>query len=148
VASLLFHSGAQEDVVTAGVLHDVIEKTDIELSDIRLRFGTRVAALVAAVSEDGRIPAYAERKAALRDQAASGGEEALLLFAADKVSKARKLRLHPHAARHRHRRLGHYRDCLRLLDEQLPRAPLVRALERELEALSRAMPERALTGAH
>jgi hypothetical protein len=105
-----------------------------------------VAKLVVAVTEDERIPAYAERKAALREQAARAGEEALMVFAADKLSKARELRLNPHATRHRRRRLVHYHDCFRLLDERMPGSPLVRGLERELDALA-APREPQLTGA-
>lgn len=48
-----------------------------------------------AVSDDDRITGYAKRKAALRQQVAGGGEEALTLFAADKLSKLRELRRNP-----------------------------------------------------
>ncbi len=136
-------------MIAAGALHDTIEKTDTDASELRKRFGTGVARLVVAVSEDERIASYAERKAALRNQAADAGEEALMLLAADKVSKARELRLYPAAARRsRRRRLTHYRDCLCLLQERLPDSPLVRELEMELEALSLGeMSEPALAGA-
>ena len=98
VASLLYRVGAPDHLIAAGALHDTLEKTDTDASELRKRFGTRTARLVVAVSEDERISPYAERKAALRNQAAAAGEEALMLFAADKVSKARELRLYPTAA--------------------------------------------------
>jgi hypothetical protein len=47
---------------------------------------------VLAVSDDDRIMGYRERKAALRRQVADAGEDALALFAADKVSKLRERR--------------------------------------------------------
>jgi len=56
-----------------------------------------------------------------------------MVFAADKVSKARELRLHPGVARHASRRLAYYCDCLRLLEERLPDSPLVTQLGEELE---------------
>jgi (p)ppGpp synthase/HD superfamily hydrolase len=147
VASLLYHAGAPDHVIAAGVLHDVIEKTDSSAADLRSRFGTPVAELVVAVTEDERIRIYAERKAALRDQAARAGEDALMVFAADKLSKAREFRLHPQTARHRRRRLAHYRDCLRLLDERMPASPLVRGLASELQALGGSLREPQLAGA-
>jgi (p)ppGpp synthase/HD superfamily hydrolase len=46
----------------------VIEKTGARASQLRQRFGSRIVALVLAVSEDERIADYATRKAALRDR--------------------------------------------------------------------------------
>jgi hypothetical protein len=76
----------------------------------------------------------------LRTQVAAAGEEALMLFAADKVSKLRELSLTAAlpaartrgAKQVRDRRLAHYRGCLRLLRERLPDSPLVVLLETEL----------------
>src|SRR6476469_1719485 len=65
VASLLDCAGAPDHLVAAGVLHDTIEKTHVVASDLRERFGNRVATLVLAVSEDEHITGYARRKAAL-----------------------------------------------------------------------------------
>jgi (p)ppGpp synthase/HD superfamily hydrolase len=144
VASLLYYAGASDHLIAAGVLHDTIEKTEVIASDLRERFGSRVATLVLAVSEDETITGYARRKAALREQVARAGEEALMLFAADKLSKVRELRLDPTPARESHssgaaitrsrgRRLTHYRDCLELLQDQLPDSPLVEELRTELD---------------
>jgi hypothetical protein len=145
VASLLYYAGASDHLIAAGALHDTIEKTHVVASDLRKRFGSRVAMLVLAVSEDETVTGYARRKAALREQVASAGEEALMLFAADKLSKVRELRLDPTPARVSHsggaaitrtrgRRLTHYRHCLALLQEQLPDSPLVEELRTELDA--------------
>ena len=98
VASLLYHAGAPDHVIAAGVLHDTLEKTDATEAELAARFGARVAALVRAVTEDKRITSYAKRKAALREQAANAGQQALLVFAADKLSKVRELRLAARAA--------------------------------------------------
>src|SRR4029077_10953619 len=67
VASLLSDAGAPDHLIAAGVLHDVIEKTEATQSDLRERFGCKIAALVAAVSENEQISSYTARKAALRD---------------------------------------------------------------------------------
>jgi HD domain len=112
VASLLSASAAPDHLIAAGALHDVIEKTGVSAADLRERFGSRIATLVEAVSEDDRLTGYAERKAALRDQVARAGEEALTLFAADKISKVRELRIGGYGV-HRppRRRLAHWRCC-------------------------------------
>jgi (p)ppGpp synthase/HD superfamily hydrolase len=136
VASLLYHAGAPDHVIAAGALHDVIEKTPADASEVRCRFGSRIASLVVAVSEDEAISSYRERKAALRERAASTGEEALMVLAADKVSKARELQRYEQPPRARPRRIAHYRDCLLLLSERLPGSPLVRELDVELARLS------------
>ena len=145
VASLLYFAGAPDSVVAAGVLHDVIEDTDAAADDLRPRVGERVTRLVVAVSEDDRIDDFDARKAALRAQVAAG-PEARMLFAADKVSKVRELRLARErgvaddpAAAHK---LDHYRRSLDLLDEFAPGSPLVLRLGWELDQLD-ALPQLA-----
>ena len=93
VARLLYRAGAPDHVIAAGALHDTIEKTDTTAPDLTARFGLRIATIVLAVSEDQRISGYAERKAALRDQVARAGDDALIVLAADKISKVRELKL-------------------------------------------------------
>lgn len=146
VGWLLYRAGAPDQVIAAGVLHDVLEKTSVSVAQLRRSFGSPVANLVRAVSEDERIVGYGQRKAALRQQAASAGPEALMIFTADKVSKVHELRAAISMARRRHervdkslvrpRRLAHYRNCLGMLDERFGDAPLVELLRAELAGLS------------
>jgi (p)ppGpp synthase/HD superfamily hydrolase len=117
-------------VIAAGVLHDTIEKAGADFATLRARFGPRTAALVAAVSEDPEIPTYSRRKAALRAQVAHAGPEALMVFAADKVSKVRELRLDRAPSR---RRLTHYRRCVEMLEQRLSDSPLVVQLRAEFD---------------
>lgn len=155
VGSLLYRVGAPDDVIAAGLLHDTIEKTSTTAEDLHRQFGARVATLVLAVSEDPGIARWQSRKAALRRQVAAAGREALMVFAADKVSKARELRMAAVRAPERgvlrrgskaYRKLTHYRHCAELLDQQLPDSPLVQSLHHELEQLAFAEPV-ALAGA-
>jgi (p)ppGpp synthase/HD superfamily hydrolase len=141
VACLLYRAGAPDHVIAAGLLHDTIEKTDANAADLETRFGSRIATIVLAVSEDQWITGYAERKAALRDRVARAGDDALMVLAADKIAKVRELKLEI-AQRRAHtapvscsweRRLTHYRHCLRLLEEHVPDSPLVTTLRAELE---------------
>jgi len=137
VGALLYQAGAPDDVIAAGLLHDTLEKSEVAESELSRLFGAHVTGLVRAVTEDDRIRGYARRKAALRDQVAHAGNEALMLFAADKVSKARELSLGAGVGvTIRRRRLTHYRRCLALLQERLPDFSLVGMLQRELELLT------------
>ena len=138
VACLLHEAGYSDDVVAAGVLHDVIEETDANQGELEERFGSNVADLVAAVSDDPSIEDDARRKAALREQVAQAGECAVAVFAADKVSKARELRLRVEEGRFRRKdraKLDHYQASLEMLDELMPGHQLVDRLRAELDAV-------------
>ena len=92
VASTLSSRGYDDAVVAAGLLHDAVEKTETTIEAVRERCGDRVAAIVAAVTEDDTITDYAERKSKLRAQMAAAGVDAHAVYAADKLTKARELR--------------------------------------------------------
>lgn len=145
VAALLHGRGFDDEVVAAGLLHDAVEKTDADLAEVRRRFGDRVADLVAAVTEDPAIDDYEQRKAALRAQVAAAGSEALAVYAADKITKARELRAQAARAESSleepalRRRLDHYEASLRLLRPVAVDLPMVDQLAFELWAL-RALP--------
>jgi (p)ppGpp synthase/HD superfamily hydrolase len=138
VACLLHEAGYPDEVVAAGALHDVLEDTDAQRSELEERFGARVAELVSAVSEDPSIEDPIERKAALREQVARSGEYAAAVFAADKISKARELRTrqsHTRFERGDQAKITHYEASLEMLSGVLPGRELVEQLRGELQAL-------------
>ena len=140
VAHLLRDVGSPQRLVAAGLLHDTVERTEVTSRDLLQRFGRDVAELVGAVTEDPRLGSYRERKSALRRRATGSGEEAAILFAADKVSKVRQYRAQVAQAGEveelpRPRRLHHYRQSLRRLERTIPGHPLVVRLEAELAGL-------------
>jgi (p)ppGpp synthase/HD superfamily hydrolase len=142
VASLLNDAGYPDHVIAAGALHDVIEDTDTEPREISDRFGSKVALLVTAVTDNPSIEDKAERKAALRSQVARAGEEAVAVFAADKISKARELRLRGSRERFdsdTRAKIEHYEASLEMLEELMPGHAFVDQLRTELEAV-RALP--------
>ena len=130
VARLLREAGCSPAVIAAGLLHDIVENTAVTLEDIRSRFGTTVAALVAAVTDDPSVTSYHQRKRGLREQVRKAGGDAALLFAADKISKARELAAGD--GPDRPQRLEHYRASLGMLQRLAPQHPLVRRLADEL----------------
>jgi (p)ppGpp synthase/HD superfamily hydrolase len=143
VACLLHEAGYHDEVVAAGVLHDVLEDTDADHGELEARFGRRVADLVDAVTDDPSIEDHAERKAALRGQVAAAGECAAAVFAADKVSKARELRVRVSRGRFQRAddsKFAHYEASLAMLADLIPGHDLVDQLRLELEALH-ALPQ-------
>ena len=147
VAALLSGRGYDDDVIVAGVLHDVLEKTSATASELRARFGDRVAGIVEAVTEDCTIAEFGERKAALRDQVARAGEEVCAVYAADKIAKARELRQQTACACVRPdepgyaRKLEHYQQGLEMLRVASATPALAEQLAFELWALRVLPPE-------
>jgi (p)ppGpp synthase/HD superfamily hydrolase len=92
VAELLIKHRCGDEVLAAALLHDVVEKSDIGASEVRERFGERVADLVEALTEDETIDAYEERKKEHRWRVARAGPDAMAIFAADKLTNVAMLR--------------------------------------------------------
>jgi GTP pyrophosphokinase len=92
VAELLIELGHGEQTIAAALLHDVVEKSETESSEVRERFGDAVADLVEALTEDQTIDDYEERKGEHRQRVAGAGREALAIFAADKLTNVTMLR--------------------------------------------------------
>jgi (p)ppGpp synthase/HD superfamily hydrolase len=139
VAQLLRGRDYPDAVIAAAVLHDVVEDTRTELGELEREFGAHVCRLVAAVTEPVPLGPYPERKERLRAAVADAGPEALAIYAADKVAKARELRLRlardPDALPDREK-LEHYDRSLSLLEDRLGGHPLVDQLRFELETLA------------
>jgi (p)ppGpp synthase/HD superfamily hydrolase len=152
VASLLYSCRASDEVVAAGVLHDVLENTRVGFEQINVEFGPRVAGLVAAVTENPKIKSERARKAALRRQVRVAGSDAAAIFAADKLAKVRELRTRVTHARLASeplpadvgRKLAHYRASLRMLEQVLAGHSLVGQLRFELQAFQAFPPGRPL----
>ena len=97
VAQILSTMTDDEDVITAGLLHDIVEDTDGTLSEIESRFGARTAFLVASESEQ-EFPGeesgetWQRRKesslAVLKNSHDTGVE---MLWLADKLANLRSL---------------------------------------------------------
>jgi GTP diphosphokinase / guanosine-3',5'-bis(diphosphate) 3'-diphosphatase len=83
-------------IVAAALLHDTIEDTDTTLAELQAAFGTRVAAIVAEVTDDKSLP-KSERKRLQVEQAASISPEAQLVKLADKICNLRDISVSPPA---------------------------------------------------
>jgi (p)ppGpp synthase/HD superfamily hydrolase len=89
VVRLLTEQGCDGPILAAAYLHDTLEKTRVEVEELRERFGTEIANLVAALSDDPEIAEYGPRKQALRRQVLAAGDAAVLIYAADRLANMR-----------------------------------------------------------
>jgi (p)ppGpp synthase/HD superfamily hydrolase len=134
VARLLQEAGFDEEVVAAGLLHDVVEATATELPEIAERFGARIAGLVEAMTENDRIKSYEPRKAEHRARVAAHSSPAAAIYAADKLAKMPGLRADPDSASEK--QLAHYVGTLETLSSRHPDLPFLAELQRELAAVA------------
>jgi (p)ppGpp synthase/HD superfamily hydrolase len=136
VSRLVAATGAPDELTAAALLHDVLEDTAAAPQQIAADFGSRITALVCALTEDDTIGNYQRRKADLRARACAAGPDAGLIFVADKLSNARRMRRGQKAFKKR--KVAHYQATLELMRREQPSLPLLDPLERELSALMRA----------
>ena len=91
VALELARNGADDNLICAGYLHDTIEDAYITKEQLEKAFGSDVAELVAADSED-KAKSWEERKAAaLKELNRPGDTRHKMLMCADKLSNLRSL---------------------------------------------------------
>lgn len=83
VGYILQNAGYSEDVVIAGMLHDVVEDTVYTAEDIQELFGERVAQLVLGVTEDKTIRDWMERNNAYIENLKNTDDETMAISAAD-----------------------------------------------------------------
>jgi (p)ppGpp synthase/HD superfamily hydrolase len=149
VAQLLSDSGYDGSLIPAAYLHDVVEKTNVELDEIRERFGPSVAGLVDCLSEDPDIDAYAERKRALRRGILESGGDPVVIYAADRVANMRDwLKVAPENRPACGERLGtSLQERLQLWTEDLeelhdvdPEMPFLGEIEADLATLKAETP--------
>ena len=89
-----------------------------------------MAGLVGAMTEDDSISDYGERKEEHRCRVRDAGRDASLLFVADKLSNARRMRRGQKEPEPR--KLKHYAATLATMKDAYPGLPLLAELEEEL----------------
>ena len=92
VGELLAGQNYPDEVLAAGLLHDIAEHAEVEPESLRGRFGDEVVQLVEALTEDSTIADYEERKKEHRERVAAAGPNAQAIFAADKTTNVAVLR--------------------------------------------------------
>ena len=148
VGRLLHRDGQPDDVIAAGLLHDLLEKTRTTSPELHRRFGARIARLVESVSDDPSLVDDEQRRSQLRDRIAHSESDTVAIFAADKIAKVRELALLPPGRLHdpeTRAKLAHYRASLEMLRQTAADGTLVELLDAELNrfvALRAAGPTR------
>ena len=82
VAESLADMRLDSDTIMAGLLHDVVEDTDVSLDDIRTEFGDEVASLVDGVTKLSQIDLLSQMQEGQRAQADSRAESLRKMFLA------------------------------------------------------------------
>ena len=147
VGSLLHRDGQPDEVIAAGLLHDLLEKTQTTGAELQRRFVASIAGLVESVSDDPSIHDYESRKRELRDRIAHAGSYTVAIFTADKISKVRELALLPTSSLDEsttRSKLAHYRASLKMLRSVAGDSDLVALLDAELDRVS----HNPVTGTH
>ena len=130
VAELLCAHGASATVVVAGLMHDVLEDTEVTADELRAVCGQAITQVVQALTEDASITTYRARKAALRAGILAEGPDAALISVADKLAKVQGLSALP-----RRRKFRHYRATLVEAEERYGPTELSRRLRCALDRL-------------
>ena len=107
--------GADEELLTAALLHDVVEDTPVTAEELAAAFGERVARIVTENSDDMTLPKDERRRqriAAMPHKSV----EARIVKTADVISNLRAIAASPPAGWAMDRRLGYLEGCRQLID--------------------------------
>lgn len=98
LADILAREGGVEDakVIAAALLHDTVEDTETSIEELEVRFGKRIASMVAEVTDDKSL-SKEERKQLQITKSASKSPGAKLVKLADKIANLRDLASAPPA---------------------------------------------------
>lgn len=91
VAIELAKNGAEDELICAGLLHDVFEDAGVSRETVAENFGERVAELVSGDSEDKSL-SWEERKQNTLDGLKNGADRSMcMLICADKIANLRDI---------------------------------------------------------
>ena len=91
VGMLLQRNGCDENIVAAGILHDVVEDTEHSFEDIEKEFGKRVMEYVYDASEPDKSLEWEERKEHTIEHIKNAPLGSKLIVACDKISNLEDL---------------------------------------------------------
>jgi len=117
LADVLVNEGGVSDVevLCAALLHDTVEDTDTTPQELEAVFGSRIARIVAEVTDDKAL-AKAERKRLQVEHAAGLSSEAKLVKLADKICNLRDVAERPPASWDLARRREYFDWAKRVVD--------------------------------
>lgn len=89
VGMYLKQAGCDDEVVAAGILHDVLEDTPATYEELKTKFGERVAELVNAVSEPDKTMTWEARKQHTITSLKTASNAVRIIACADKLHNLR-----------------------------------------------------------
>ena len=92
VGRILIESGCSESIVIAGILHDVVEDTDVLFEVVREKFGEGVAQLVMWGSEPDKSDTWEQRKRHSLKSLEKAPMDVLHIALADKLDNIQSMR--------------------------------------------------------
>ena len=92
VARILKAANYADDIVVAGLLHDVLEGTDATEEEIRGLFGGNILMLVKAVSEPDKSLSWEQRKQYMINRIKYLSEDAVAITLAEKIQNVRAIK--------------------------------------------------------
>lgn len=114
VGMILQRNNCDEDIVTAGILHDVVEDTKYSFDDIEKDFGKQIRDYVYDASEPDKSLEWEDRKQHTIDQIKNAPLGSKLIVACDKISNLEDLE-----------------DCIELYGEEKSWSSLKRNKEKQ-----------------
>ena len=90
VGIVLARHGFDDEVVAAGIVHDVVEDTSVTIEEIERELGSRVARIVAPVTHNDSL-SWKEKKVAYIEAVREASTEAKAVATADKIANAESL---------------------------------------------------------
>ncbi len=147
VATILMHYGFEEEVVLAGLLHDVVEDCEVTPEEIAQAFGDEVARIVEAMTKPAGM-SWEGARAAIVAQLETGGPSVAAVKAADALHNIQSI-LHDMQAvgpavwdrfnRGAEPTLQYYRSVLAGVRSWLARHPLTDELDRAVREIEAAI---------
>ena len=92
VSQILRDAGCPQDWIMAGLLHDTVEDTDVELSEIEKCFGKTIATLVQGLSEHDTSDTWENRKQHTIHHLKTAPLAVVTIACADKLDNIRSMR--------------------------------------------------------
>ena len=144
VGRILAKEGMPDEVVAAGILHDVLEDTPTTAQELARRFGPRVAGMVEEVTEPDRRHSWEQRKRAYLRHLNKASRGALAISCADKLHNTASLlaayrREGPivfgRFSRGMDQKLDYHQKVYRAVRRSWPNAPFVDRLQRAVQRM-------------
>ena len=100
VACILAELGMDSDCICAGLLHDVVEDTDVTVEQVKKQFGADVALMVDGVTKLGQLPLFTKEEQQAENVrkmlfAMSEDVRVVIIKLADRLHNMRTLRFMP-----------------------------------------------------